>query len=152
MVRTSKPNSLISQLEEEERTSLIVEFLQENPELLLQPELRASIFSIAQRIHQGPLPPPEDFKAYEAALPGACDRILRMSEAYQQHLFAINSERVEKDYKEARRGQVYAMILALAGLGLCAWTAWIKAPWQVSVSLGAAGVALLIAPFFKRNS
>jgi len=151
MGNASSPNNLIAQLPESERVALIADFLREQPDLLQYPELRASVVSFTQRFHQGPLPPPEDFKAYEAALPGACDRILSMAEAQQKHAFSINAARIEGDFREARRGQVYAVILALTGLGLCAWTAWIQAPWQVSVSLGAAGVALLIAPFFKRS-
>jgi len=150
-VNTPAQNNPISQLPEAERAAAIAAILREYPDLLQHPELRASVVSVIQRFHQGPLPSPEDFAAYEAVLPGACDRILSMAEAQQQHLFALNQARMDGDFKEARRGQAYAMILALTGLGLCAWTAWIHAPWQVSVSLGAAGVALLIAPFFKRG-
>jgi len=144
-------NNPVAQLPEAERAAAIAAILRDQPELLQHPELRASVVAVIQRFHQGPLPPPDDFAGYENVLPGACDRILSMAEAQQQHVFALNQARMEGDFKEARRGQAYAMILALAGLGLCAWTAWIHAPWQVSVSLGAAGVALLIAPFFRRS-
>jgi len=145
-------NNPISQLPESERAAAIAAVLRDHPDLLQHPELRTSVFSVLQKFHHGPLPPPEDFAAYEAVLSGACDRILSMAEAQQQHVFSLNQTRIDGDFKEARRGQVYAMILALTGLGLCAWTAWIHAPWQVSVSLGAAGVALLIAPFFRRGA
>src|SRR5258705_11795241 len=38
-----------------------------------------------QTIYQGPLPPPENFAAYEHVLPGAADRILKMAENQAAH-------------------------------------------------------------------
>ena len=35
----------------------------------------------AEVFRSGPLPPPEDFAAYDHALPGSADRILRMAES-----------------------------------------------------------------------
>jgi len=38
-----------------------------------------------RKIHQGPLPAPEDLQRYNDLLPGAAERIIKMAEAEQMH-------------------------------------------------------------------
>ena len=56
------------------------------------PSHGAHVVSIQQvQQWQYPYPPPEDIKEYEAVLPGAFDRMMKMAEQ------AIDSERIEKE-------------------------------------------------------
>ena len=59
-----------------------------------------------QKLHQGPLPAPEDLTRYEDLLPGAAERIFRMAEIEQQHRHeqenkAISSELTTRDLLQA---------------------------------------------------
>ena len=77
-------------------------------------------------LYAGPIPPPEALAHYERTLPGAADRILKMSESQQAHRQA--TETVVVNY-EVRRGMAglaagvgvtlaaFALAGALAALG-----------------------------------
>lgn len=140
----------LAKLPDAEAAVIVAREIRDNPELLERPEIQ-SVLAVMSKSHSGPLPAPEDFAAYEKALPGSCDRIIAMAEKQQEHFYSINNKRIEGDLAEAKRGQNYALVIALFSLGLCAWTAYIGAAWQVSTGLGAAGVGLLIAPFLRRH-
>lgn len=142
-------NSL-DKITDESLASIVAEGLQ-NPDIIDRPEVQ-SVLAVLSKSHSGPLPAPEDFAAYERALPGSCDRIITMAEKQQEHFYSINTKRIEGDLEEAKRGQNYALIIALLALTLCAATSFFGAAWQVSTSLGAAGVGLLIAPFLRRQA
>lgn len=144
-------SSSIAKLPESERAAIVASVIRDDPGVLQNPVVKETVVAMMAKSHSGPLPAPEDFAAYETALPGACDRILKMAETQQSQFFELNKLRISGDFREARRGQICAMILGLVGLGFCAWTAYFGAAWQVSASLGAAGVGLLIAPFFRRQ-
>ncbi|MBX9928925.1 MAG: DUF2335 domain-containing protein [Gemmatimonadaceae bacterium] len=47
--------------------------------------------AVARTSHTGPLPTPEDFGGYDAVLPGAANRILRMAETQSAHRQRIES-------------------------------------------------------------
>jgi uncharacterized membrane protein len=102
-------------LPEEERIDLVTAQILNNPEILESPELKA----VMVRRHTGPLPAPEDFRAYEKVLPGASDRIVAMAEtslAAQLKRMDISAEEMRLGFHEAARGQVYAFVLALVCL------------------------------------
>lgn len=59
-----------------------------------------------QKLHQGPLPAPEDLKRYDDLLAGGAERIFRMAEIEQQHRHtqeskAISSELITRDLLQA---------------------------------------------------
>lgn len=141
----------LARLDESAKATIIAQFVEQSPGLLDRPEL-IRIAQVVQKSHSGPLPAPEDFAEYEKALPGSCDRILKMAEKQQDYVYDINKIRIKGDLVEARFGQVFAFILGLCGIAACTYTAIINAPWQVSTSLGAGGLALLIVPFLRSKS
>lgn len=51
----------------------------------------------AQKFHQGPLPPQEEFAGYERTLTGAADRILTMAERQSEHRQQIELETLHAD-------------------------------------------------------
>ena len=89
----------------------------------LEPEQRSKIVSAFMALEtehsfRGPLPAPEDFKAYGDVIPDAPERILSMMERQVEH--RINTERniVTSGLKESIRGQWmgYSIVVILIGL------------------------------------
>ena len=66
------------------------------------------------QIHQGPIPRPEDFAAYERVLPGAADRILKMAETQATHRQGLERFAIRGDFFKAMMGTVLGYI-AFAG-------------------------------------
>jgi uncharacterized membrane protein len=66
------------------------------------------------QIHQGPIPSPQDFAAYERVLPGAADRILKMAETQATHRQGLERFAVQGDFFKAMMGTVLGYI-AFAG-------------------------------------
>jgi uncharacterized membrane protein len=97
------------------------------------------------KMHSGPLPPPEDLAGYEAAHPGAAERILAMAERNQAHRHKQENRMVIGEFGLRFMGQVGALltIAMLAGLvGLCSY---LKQPLAAGVvaAIGAASAYFL---------
>jgi uncharacterized membrane protein len=60
------------------------------------------------QFHQGPLPRPEDFEAYDRVLRGAADRILRMAEKQAAHRQDLESRALKGDLVKAMMGTILA--------------------------------------------
>lgn len=72
------------------------------------------IIGIAEsRSFQGPIPAPEDFREYEAVLPGASREILDMAKTQQSHRTGIENKIVDHEIKHEDAGQLYGFILGL---------------------------------------
>jgi uncharacterized membrane protein len=80
-----------------------------------------AVSTTISKTHIGPLPTPEDFKNYEAALPGAAERILAMAEREQHRRLEMNTEGLARSYSLSVRGQMYGFAIALVGLGAAVW-------------------------------
>lgn len=92
---------------------------------LSRTELRAEF-------HRGPLPPPEDLRAYEDILPGAAERIVVLAERnldlkeQQLHVEELTQKQIHSEtmthlvaiHKSERRGQWMAFILCCVILGV----------------------------------
>ena len=63
-----------------------------------------------QTIYQGPLPPPENFAAYERVLLGAADRILKMAENQATHRQAMERRALVGDIIKSMMGTALAYI------------------------------------------
>jgi uncharacterized membrane protein len=61
-------------------------------------------------IHQGPLPSPKDFEAYDRVLRGAADRILRMAEKQAAHRQDLKSRALKGDLTNPMMGTILAYI------------------------------------------
>ena len=70
-----------------------------------------AVMQTAAMIRSAPLPAPREFKGYEAVLPGAADRILRMAEKDQDSLIAARAADVE-DRHTATRAEARAFVAA----------------------------------------
>ncbi|MHC9085376.1 DUF2335 domain-containing protein [Luteimonas sp. RIT-PG2_3] len=145
-----KSSNPLAALPDEQKQEIIAEAIERNPELLQTSEVRAAVMAVAKS-HSGPLPAPEDYAAYERACPGSGLRILGMAELAQNSMIALNERRIDGDLAEGKRGQLCALVIALAGLAAGSITAVMGAPAAVSIALGGAPLAMLIAPFFRRR-
>ena len=70
----------------------------------------AQVIQHQQTIHQGPIPRPEDFAAYERVLPGAADRILKMAENQATHRQGMERRAISSDIVKSMMGTVLAYI------------------------------------------
>ena len=106
---------------------------------------------VAASLWQGPLPPPDCVKAYEAILPGSMERMLSLAEKETQ----IRHEQVKLDHerdhaykmedlkvydRRVRNGQYLAAFVSLcflAGAVICAFLG------QASIGVAIAGVTIV---------
>ncbi len=71
----------------------------------------------------GPIPPPAAFSAYEQALPGTADRILKMAEAEQAGRIEQTRRQADATSRAKMLGPVFGFLSAIvlvAGAVLCA--------------------------------
>lgn len=107
---------------------------------------------LLQASWSAPLPPPGALQQYDAIVPGAADRILRMAENVQQHnielekaasaredkTLALADKTITSDASQSRWGLWFAFIIALLGIGVGAWL--------ISIDKAGFGLAAIIAP------
>ena len=89
----------------------------------LEPEKRSKIVSAFMALEtehsfRGPLPAPEDFKAYGEVIPDAPERILCLMERQVEHRISTERNIVTSGLKESRRGQWmgYSIVVILISL------------------------------------
>lgn len=61
--------------------------------------------SIQASSFSGPLPPPEVLRDYGEVLPGLSEKIVEMADREQRHRHKIETDDLQLDRREARRGQ-----------------------------------------------
>ena len=99
-------------------------------------------------ISSGPLPQPETLSGYEAIVPGAADRILRMAESHLAHRHDQESAHLRADTKLEGRGQWMAFLVAVValvgGMGLLAFDKSV-ASLATTITVVAGIIALLVS-------
>ncbi len=101
---------------------------------------------IEARSFSGPVPPPELLREYEAILPGSAGRIFAMAEKQQNHRISLESVAVPAREHRANRGQVFALVVALAGLAVAAYAVGQGQQWA-AIAIGGADLAILAGLF-----
>lgn len=103
---------------------ILGDFMEKLPEEK-QNEFKEIIIAMEERISwQGPLPPPGILKEYNDALSDGAERIMRMAEKRADHRIAIEKQFIPEDQNHTRRGQNFALTIALTFLlvsGLLIW-------------------------------
>ena len=115
-----------NRLSNEKNIKNIEDFIKElkrSPNILNKPEfvnvkslLTSNTIIQEQASYRGPLPPSAEFAKYEAACPGAAEKILDASRAALEGNMLISKKKLDNDYAEARRGQLMAFGIALSSL------------------------------------
>lgn len=84
-------------------------------------EVMQAMCTIQQTSFHGPLPPPEMMEGYEAILPGAAERIMKMAENQSAHRMNMESVSMHNQIKLKKSGQILGFIMALIIIGLSVW-------------------------------
>ena len=100
-------------------------------------ELTASLTS-----WQGPMPPPEVLQAYEDAVPGAGEVIVKNYDAQSSHRRQMEQGLLEQAHSQSRRGQYMACVIALAGIAASCLIAIFASPWTGAAMFGLELLAL----------
>lgn len=84
----------------------------------VDPNVLRAVYDIVQveATWEGPLPPPNVLAGYEQVMPGAADRVFRLTEGQAAHRQALERRIVETHSLIERRGQLLAFVLMLAAL------------------------------------
>lgn len=78
--------------------------------------IQGALLAISEsRTFSGPLPAPEDFAEYEKVLPGATDRIMKMTEKQVEHRIESEKKIIDNKFRQSGRGQIIGAIL----VGVC---------------------------------
>lgn len=111
-------------------------------------ERQVIALAIKRSSFKGPLPPPEVLKGYEAILPGASERILKMVEKQQDHRIAVEQAIVKERIKQSGYGQIWGgFLVTLFGiialiLGYCEHD-WLAGVLGTSTIIGLATIFVL---------
>ena len=113
---------------------------------------------IIQTEFSGPMPHPQLLKGYEDVCPGAADRMFRAVEAEAEHRRHMEKSVMEaqvrfhdKQFLEARMGQICALIISLAGIMAGTYTAINGHEWAGS-AIGVGGIGGIVATFIAGRS
>lgn len=121
----------------------------------LNPEESKATATFLQRRFQfvGPLPPPGILEEYEKICPGTAAKVIDAAHAeglHRQNLESraldANIEAMRRQYAEARLGQVFALIIALAFVLVGAYVAVHGQPWSGTI-LGGVGLGGIVTAF-----
>lgn len=89
---------------------------EDQPELVVEPEVGTLTEYLHAASFKGPLPPPALFEHYEKALPGSADRILKLAENEQTHRHEWEHKALEAQKGDNKRGQTFGFIIGVIGL------------------------------------
>ncbi|WP_084391159.1 DUF2335 domain-containing protein [Novosphingobium capsulatum] len=102
------------------------------------------VTTFIQRVHQGPLPAPDDMAHYEQILPGCAERILQMTEREQEHRHRQERRGVGGEYGTRFAGQAATLLIALAMVFVVGFTAYVGLPVAASVITAIGGVCAIV--------
>lgn len=108
---------------------------------------------IAQQVYSSPLPPPEALAKYEQIQSGLVQKIIEMTEAQGNHRRELEKKHLEAEIKhqerrdgEAKRGQIFAFLIAIFAIGGGIYTA-LQGYQAVGGFISALGLSGLVTPF-----
>lgn len=106
---------------------------------VLQQEERHEIFI-------GPLPHPDILRQYNALSEGFAERLLVMTEQEAEYRRLMSQRALTESAAEVRRGQLYGLVIGVAGLSSAVATAYFNQPTVASI-LGGGTVLGLVSTF-----
>ncbi len=94
----------------------------------------------------GPLPPPDILRQYDAVIPGAAERILKMAEEQDQHRRRLESAAIAAGHSDARLGLILGFIIVFGFIGVATY-AISKGASLVGLSMVIADLAALLGAY-----
>lgn len=83
----------------------------------------------ARSVRIGPLPPADELEKYEAVLPGAADRIVKMAEGQANHRAQLETEALRQEGQRSWTGLVSGALLTLGFEALALVAVLVDRPW-----------------------
>lgn len=105
---------------------------------------------VERKTFSGPLPAPEDFKAYQDVMADAPERILTMAEKQMAHRFECEKKIIDSRIRESRIGQIMAFIIAIFSIGIVCFLGYKGHDWLAG-SITAIIVGLPSIFLFKKS-
>ena len=105
---------------------------------------------VERKTFSGPLPAPEDFKAYQDVMADAPERILTMAEKQMAHRFECEKKIIGSRIRESRIGQIMAFIIAIFSIGIVCFLGYKGHNWLAG-SITAIIVGLASIFLFKKS-
>lgn len=105
---------------------------------------------VERKTFSGPLPDPEDFKAYQDVMADAPERILTMAEKQMAHRFECEKKIIDSRIRESRIGQIMAFIIAIFSIGIVCFLGYKGHDWLAG-SITAIIVGLASIFLFKKS-
>lgn len=102
-------------------------------------------------MRSAPLPEPAELAAYNAIIPNAADRILKMAESQTDHRIEIETTVVNSQANQAFRGQLFGLFIGLAGLISATYAATHGHDWFGGIIGGGTLVSLVWAFLSSRE-
>jgi len=105
------------------------------------------------QVWQGQYPPPDALERYEALLPGAFDRMMRMAEQLQAAQIQISQQALQYARADTRRAHWLGWVVAILAMGGALYALQLN-PWVASLFLGipVMAVAKALIESTTRNS
>jgi uncharacterized membrane protein len=144
---------------EKQKSETLAEVLLEKaPDVLksIPPEKQAILARVRIEKHElsmrhSPLPDPAELAEYDKIIPAGADRILKMAEAQSAHRIEIESRVVRSQQTQGFCGQLFALIITLAALGMATYAALSGQPWFGSIIGGTTLVSVVGAFLYSRH-
>ena len=119
----------------------VFEGLTQNKKLEILQSLSFTL--IQEKSHSGPLPDAETLIKYNSVIPKGADRIMKMAENQQNHRISIESSLVSSQSSQSKLGQIFGLIIGLAGIGCGTYLASIGQDVVGSIIAGGTVVSLV---------
>lgn len=110
------------------------------------PAVRTSATLTQTTSYSGPLPPAAELQAYDDAVPGAAERIIRMAESYAGHTQELEGMAMKLEGAARRRGQWLGALVVFGVLGSCLYALHLDKE-TFAIALGTGTLVALAAVF-----
>lgn len=118
-----------------------------------QEKLKSILISESKTMRfAGPLPPPEILQQYNEILPGAAERVFSLTEKQAAHRMNLENSIVQAQIRESSRGQTFALIIAVLGLGSAAFLGFHDKTTIASIFAGSTVLGLVTAFILGKKS
>jgi uncharacterized membrane protein len=143
-----EPALTVKEVIQEKAPDVLKGIPQEKIEALARISIERHEFSM----RSSPLPEPSELAAYNQIIPAGADRILKMAEAQSAHRIDIEKSVVKSQQTQGFCGQLFGLVIGLAGLACATFAAVSGQPVFGSVIGGATLVSLVSAFLYSRHA
>lgn len=121
------------------------------PQQALNPSKTIPPAYALMQAHSGPIPSPQVLKGYEEICPGAAAEIVGMAHKQMDHRMSIENYKLEKESSLMEKGQLFAFIVAIAGIVAAVWLGLKGAQWTGSI-LGGGSLGVIVLGFLGKDT